>query len=103
MLQKKKGKKVAPAKQPTAIFPEKLDARYTNLAFLLMSDRDLLIDFGIRRPELGAEGKGNVPTEIHTRIMMSPQHAKNFLGRLQHVVEMYEKDFGEIVTSPKKK
>ncbi|RJR42489.1 MAG: DUF3467 domain-containing protein [Desulfobacteraceae bacterium] len=100
---KKKDAEVVAPTEHEVIFPENFSPVYTNSAFFIMSDRDLLVDFGVRRPELSKGDAMKAPTQVHTRVVMSPQHAKRFLGRLQHVLDAYEKDFGEIHLSPNQK
>jgi len=103
MPEKKKKVNKAKKKLPRVIFPEEVNTIYSNSAFFLMTDRDLTIDFGIRRPEMSPEDLSNAPTQISTRIIMSPQHAKSFSDKLNDLIKGYEKDWGKIPTEPKKK
>ena len=99
-----KTKKPKTSKKQEALYPEQLNIIYSNSAFLLMTERDLMIDFGLRRPELSKDGDfNNSPTEVNTRIIMSPQHAKVFSEKLRTIMEMYEKGLDKIPASPKKK
>jgi hypothetical protein len=42
--------------------------------------------------------RGPLDAEIVQRIVMSPEHAKSMIARLQENVELYEQEFGEIPT-----
>jgi hypothetical protein len=44
--------------------------------------------------------RGALDTEIVQRIVMSPEHAKSMVARLQENVALYEHEFGEIPTIP---
>ena len=90
-------------KESKVIFPDNLEILYTNSAFLSISDRDVTIDFGIRRPELSKNANELPPTQINKRIFMSIQHAKVFSEKLKGLIEHYEKDFGQLNTEPIKK
>jgi hypothetical protein len=44
--------------------------------------------------------RGPLDAEIVQRIVMSPEHAKSMVARLQENIELYEEEFGEIPTIP---
>jgi hypothetical protein len=83
-------------------YPEQLNIIYSNHANFLLSGVDLSIDFGIKHPQI-VKNKQKDVVQINSRIIMSIQQTKIFLSKLQGLVELYEKDFGKIVTEPKKK
>jgi hypothetical protein len=95
MNQKVPGKQVV-----EVVYPENLGGIYVNHAQFLMTASDLSIDIGI----LQQNPKGGKPTaHISHRLIMSPQHAKMFLTKMQEIINGYERDFAEISITPKKK
>lgn len=70
---------------------------YSNLALISHSPAEFVIDFTRLLP-------GLPKTKVFARIIMTPQHAKSFLGALKDNVEKYEKQFGEIkvINEPQK-
>lgn len=74
--------------------PDKLEARYSDIAVIAKNALGFNMDFGQRMP-------GNKQVNIVARIAMSPQHAKLFAKVLEQNIEDYEKKFGEIQV-PKK-
>lgn len=63
--------------------------RYTNLQIVAMSETEFIIDFGFVQPQ---EPKG----AIHSRLIMSPRHAKGLMRTLVERIRSYEDRFGEI-------
>jgi hypothetical protein len=62
---------------------------YSNLAIITHSPAEFVIDFTRVLP-------GVPKAKVHARIVMTPQHARMFLGALQDNIEKYESKFGEI-------
>lgn len=62
---------------------------YSNLAIITHSPAEFVIDFTRVLP-------GIPKAKVHARIVMTPQHARMFLGALQDNIEKYESKFGEI-------
>lgn len=88
--------------QLEVFYPEQLNIFYSNHTNFVISNMDLTMDFGLRHNEI-IKNKIKSTVQMNSRIIMSPQHAKTFLVKLQDLIEKYEKDFGEIKTEPKKK
>ncbi len=65
------------------------EGNYSNLAIISHSPAEFIIDFTRVFP-------GVPKARVHSRIIMTPQHAKYFLQALQDNVERYEKQFGTI-------
>ncbi len=63
--------------------------RYTNLQVVAMSETEFILDFGFVQPQ---EPKGT----IHSRLILSPRHAKGLMRTLVERVRAYEERFGEI-------
>lgn len=62
---------------------------YSNLAIITHSPAEFVIDFTRVLP-------GVPKAKVHARIVMTPQHARMFLGALQDNIQKYEAKFGEI-------
>ncbi len=62
---------------------------YSNLAIITHSPAEFVIDFTRVLP-------GVPKAKVHARIVMTPQHAKLFLGALRENLEKYEMKFGEV-------
>jgi len=62
---------------------------YSNLAIITHSPAEFVIDFTRVLP-------GIPKAKVHARIVMTPQHARMFLGAMQDNIEKYESKFGEI-------
>lgn len=75
-------------KQPKLIFPENSQPFYSNFANFHLSLTELKIDFTFRTD--------NENALVGSQIIMSPQHAKIFLGVLSDLLVKYEKDLGKI-------
>ncbi len=63
--------------------------QYVNFANIIHSPGEFVIDLGRVVP-------GRPDVKISSRLIMSPLHAKQFLGALAQNVSMYEQKFGEI-------
>src|ERR1051325_12036968 len=62
---------------------------YSNLAIISHSPAEFVIDFTRILP-------GVPRARVHARIIMTPQHARLFLSALEHNIEKYERQYGEI-------
>ncbi|MGH9458622.1 MAG: DUF3467 domain-containing protein [Thermoanaerobaculia bacterium] len=79
--------------QPTRIqivLDEKTaQGEYANFANIIHSPSEFVLDFGRIVP-------GRTDARVGSRIIMTPQHAKQFLQALAHNVSLYEQKFGTI-------
>jgi len=78
---------------------EKMDSYYANSSMITHSNWDFQLMFGKFR----LKEERHVVETYEKIIYMSPQQAKAFLNALSENVSKYEKNFGEIVLSPKGK
>ena len=70
--------------------PEVATGQYSNLAVLSHSPQEFYLDFVAMAP--------NMPqAKVVSRIIMTPENAKNLLFALRDNVSKYEQTFGEIV------
>lgn len=65
------------------------EGTYANFFVITNSPSEFVIDFGRILP-------GIPDAKIYTRVVCTPQHAKQFLQTLDKNIENYEKQFGEI-------
>jgi len=70
------------------------EGTYSNWVMITYSPSEFIVDFGRFLPGLGK-------TKVYSRIIMTPQHIKHFLGVLEKNVAKFEEKFGEIKTLPK--
>lgn len=69
--------------------PEVAAGHYSNLAMIAHSGNEFFIDFISLAP--------NMPqAKVQSRIVMTPENAKNLLAALRDNIANYEKTFGEI-------
>ena len=69
--------------------PEIASGHYSNLAMIAHSPQEFFVDFIAMAP--------NMPqARVQSRIIMTPENAKNLLFALRDNLEKYEKTFGEI-------
>ena len=69
--------------------PEVAAGHYANLAVFSQSGQEFFIDFIAVAP--------NMPqAKVQSRIIMTPENAKNLLGALNDNIKKYEQTFGEI-------
>lgn len=69
--------------------PEVAKGIYSNFAMIAHSPNEFFIDFITMAP--------NMPgAKVQSRIVMTPENAKNLLGALMQNVKDYENTFGEI-------
>jgi hypothetical protein len=71
------------------VYPERLTVYYSNSASMMMSPRDLMIDFGIKSPEIPHDSPDE-PTVVDVRIILSLPHAKVLVNRIAGLIEAYE-------------
>ncbi len=65
------------------------EGTYANFFVITNSPSEFIMDFGRILP-------GIPDARIYTRVVSTPQHAKQFLQLLQKNIEGYENQFGEI-------
>lgn len=66
-----------------------VEGKYANYFQVGHNAFEFLLEFGQSYPEIGAE-------RIHTRIIMSPAYALEFLKLLRESIQVYEEAFGVI-------
>ncbi len=62
---------------------------YANLAMVIHSDSEFLVDFGLIQPN-------RETVRIGSRVVMTPKTAKQLLLALNQNIQKYEEQFGEI-------
>lgn len=62
---------------------------YSNLQIVQHTETEFVIDFVFAQPTVPA-------AKVHTRVVLSPKHAKALAATIAHNVGMYERVFGEI-------
>ena len=67
-------------------YSEEINEFYTNSAYLMMSDNDLMIEFGLK-----VNKDTEAVTTISHRAIMSPNQAKNLMKSLALVIEYHDK------------
>ena len=75
--------------------PELADGKYTNLAMIGHSGSEFLIDFIFAAP-------GMPQAPVVSRVIMSPENAKQLMFALTDNINKYEAQFGEIQPRGKK-
>ena len=76
--------------QPINIeIPNDLHAQYANFALIMHTPSEVILNFASVLP-------GMTKALIHTRIVMTPLHAKMMLNALADNLQKYEAQFGEI-------
>ena len=63
--------------------------QYANFAIITHSSSDFVIDFARVLP-------GLPKSQVKSRVIMAPEHAKRLLGALQENIMRYEREFGQI-------
>ncbi len=69
--------------------PETADGKYSNLAMIGHGPNEFLIDFIFAAP-------GMPQAPVVSRVIMSPENAKQLLFALSDNIKKYEANFGEI-------
>ncbi len=72
--------------------PEVADGKYTNLAMIGHSPSEFLIDFIYAAP-------GIAQAPVVSRVIMTPDNAKQLMFALTDNIKKYEAQFGEILPS----
>ena len=80
-------------------YPEQINAYYSNRVQLFTSNSDIILDFMMTEPPLTKTPKA----VFQARIIMSPQHAKQFSIVLSENIKKFEETFGPISAVPIKK
>lgn len=70
-------------------FPANLPVNYANFALIMHTPGEIIVNFASIMP-----GMQSAP--IHTRVVMTPMHAKLMLNALADNLQKYEAQFGEI-------
>ena len=86
--------------KPDVRYPEQFNTIYANFSSFMLTNSDLTIDFGIKYTQ-NINDKFMSIVNMHTRIIMSPQQTKEFVNKLNGLIDHYEKDFGEITIESK--
>ena len=80
-----------PQNQIRIVIDEKTaGGEYANFANIIHSPSEFVIDFGRIMP-------GRPEAKVASRVVMTPQHAKQFLEALSRNVSLYEQKYGTIV------
>jgi hypothetical protein len=66
------------------------DGIYSNLVLISHSPSEFIIDFARLLP-------GPPKGKVHSRIIMTPMHAKSLIATLQENLSRYERNFGAIL------
>ncbi|MGA7617132.1 MAG: DUF3467 domain-containing protein [Thermoanaerobaculia bacterium] len=69
------------------------NGEYVNFANIIHSPSEFVIDFGRAVP-------GRAEIRIHSRVIMTPLHAKQMLDALAQNVAIFEQKYGPIRTEP---
>lgn len=72
---------------------EVAQGRYANLAIISHSTSEFVIDFAALMP-------GVPKAKIHSRVILTPEHAKRLLMSLQDNITRYESNVGRIEMAP---
>ena len=79
-----------PQNQVNIELPEEIaEGVYSNLAIISHSNSEFVVDFIRMMPNLPQ-------AKVKSRIILTPEHAKRFLGALADNVRKYEQQFGVI-------
>ena len=70
--------------------PDMADGKYSNLAMIGHGPNEFLMDFIFAAP-------GMPQAPVVSRVIMSPENAKQLLFALTHNIKKYESQFGEIM------
>ena len=97
---KEEGKFLAEVKAVEVQYPDQMSPYYSNRVHLYISNSDIMFDFAVMEPKLTSKTPKAV---FQARIIMSPQHAKQFSTVLSGNIRKYEEAFGPINIEPIKK
>ena len=99
-MEQEKAKRLLKPRSVEVHYPEQMNINYSNRVQLFVSNSDIIFDFFMTEPASTAK----TPKAIfQTRVIMSPQHAKQFSRILGENIGKYEEMFGPISTAPIKK
>lgn len=86
--------KIQPKKPKIVIEEKAITGIYSDVVRVINNPYTFIIDFAQLIPPVSENE--NPLIKIHTRIIMSPQHAKALLKALEDNIKKWEKTFGEI-------
>lgn len=66
---------------------------YVNFANIIHSQSEFVVDLGRMMP-------GRTDVKVYSRVIMTPQHAKQLLDALAHNISLFEQKYGEIRLEP---
>ena len=69
--------------------PEVAQGEYANFAIITHSSSDFVVDFARVLP-------GVPKSQVKSRIILAPEHAKRLLAALQENIMRYEREYGQI-------
>lgn len=69
--------------------PEIAQGEYANFAIITHSSSDFILDFARVLP-------GVPKTQVKSRVILAPEHAKRLLAALQENIIRYEREYGQI-------
>ncbi len=69
--------------------PDVATGKYANISIIGHSRHEFIIDFGTMLP-------GMPSADIHSRIIMAPEHSRHLLNLLAENIRKYEETFGPI-------
>ena len=69
--------------------PDVAQGQYANFAIITHSSSDVIIDFARVLP-------GVPKSQVKSRVILAPEHAKRLLGAIQENIMRYEREFGAI-------
>jgi hypothetical protein len=69
--------------------PEIAQGEYANFAIITHSSSDFILDFARVLP-------GVPKTQVKSRVILAPEHAKRLLAALQENIMRYEREYGQI-------
>jgi hypothetical protein len=84
-----KGQNQMPSQIQIEVSEKEAEGIYANLALIAHSPSEVILDFARALP-------GLPKARVLSRIIMTPQHAKSFLGALEQNLKNYEEQFGPI-------
>jgi hypothetical protein len=79
----------APPQFQVEVGEKEAEGIYSNVVFIAHSPSEVILDFARLLP-------GLPKARVHSRIIMTPQHAKSLLGALEQNLKNYEATFGVI-------
>ncbi|MFR9602335.1 MAG: DUF3467 domain-containing protein [Rikenellaceae bacterium] len=65
------------------------EGRYANLAIISHSSSEFIVDYAVQLP-------GLAKAKVHSRVILTPEHAKRLLYSLQENINRYESKNGPI-------